>query len=660
MKNIFKLFILAMLPSFAQSQTTYCNVVVNPMDSTICLGDSVLVTAVATILSESSNQYFNFNSSSIPAGWSGGGGLTFSTPCGPNPTNTPYYWASTAGAATPQITSASFDVTCGGELIFDMVYSLQSGPTPCEGPDEQDEGVEVQYSTDGGLTWTTIIYYNPWGFEEATLPVGNNNSISGPTPYTSWSTFTVTIPPAAQTSNTSFRWIQANSSGADYDNWGLDNILIFASGLPCNSPTAVINWSNGLTDVNEFYVTPIADSAFVAMVYDTTGVFQCASDTIFIQVFPDVMTYNLIDTVYSYCPTTSPQVAVTNFGGTFGPWGVNWDIPSTNNPVNFPASNQEHDTMVYYVDITDGCGYLRQDSVVMITNLLLEITAMNSTDIASCQQNTGQVWSDVAGLTTTSGQPYYNFTGPNQNPGPISVNGNAMANLPPGWYYFSVTDNVCTASDSVEVKVVSAPFAELSANPTSGCNPLVTQISNSSENITQSIWDFGNGNTNIVNDLSGQSQTYTNSAVITLVVVDSTGLCTDTATVSISIVNCGCNDPEAINYDPTAQINDGSCVYPTPIVIAPNVFTPNADQANAYFELTTDFVKELELVIVNRWGNIMYEANQDITLPDTFVRWDGVAPNGSDAEEGTYFYRYVAKGIYGEAVEGHGFLQLVR
>lgn len=657
MKLIYKLLLVFLIPNVASAQ--YCNVVVTPMDSIICLGDSVLVSATATILNAGSNQFFDFNTASIPAGWTAGGGNTFGAPCGANPTGTPYYWASTAGAGTPLISTASFDVTCGGELIFDMVYSIQSGPTPCEGPDEQDEGVEVQYSTDGGLTWTTIIYYNPWGFEEATLPNGNNNSISGPTPYTSWSNFTVTIPPAAQTTSTSFRWIQANSSGSLYDNWGLDNILIFASGVPCNQ-SAVINWDNGLVDTEQFYVVPTADSAFVALVYDTLGVFQCASDTIFIQIFPDVMTYNLVDTVYAYCPTTSPEVEVTNFGGTFGPWGVNWTtIPSTDNPVNFPASNEEHDTTVYYVDITDGCGYLRQDTVVMITNLLLEITSMNSTPVSSCNLNTGQVWAEVAGLTTTSGQPYYNFTGPNQNPGPISVNGNAMANLPPGWYYFTVTDNVCTASDSVEVTVLEAPVAQLSADPTSGCNPLAVQFTNTSENTVQSIWDFGNGNSVTVNDLSGQSQIYTSSAVITLVVKDIAN-CTDTATVSISIVNCGCNDPDALNFDPTAQINDGSCIYPNPIVTAPNVFSPNTDEANPFYILNTEFVSQLELIIVNRWGNVMYETNQDITLPDSFVGWNGKAPNGSDAEEGTYFYRYVAKGIYGDTLEGHGFLQLVR
>jgi len=658
MKFIYKLFLVLLLPNVSNAQ--YCNIVVTPMDTTICLGDSVLMTAIATILDAGSNQFFNFNASSVPAGWSAGGGTTFGTPCGANPTGTPYYWASTAGSGTPQITTAAFDVTCGGEIIFDMQYSIQSNPSPCEGPDLAEEGVELQYSIDGGITWIAVEYYAPNGTILPNIAASTGPGVSGPTPWTTWSTLTVTIPAAAQTTNTMFRWIQPNSSGAQFDNWGLDNILIFASGLPCNQ-SAVINWTNGVMDTESYYITPTGDSTFIAMVYDSLGVFQCQSLPINITIFPDVMTYNLIDTVIVYCPTTSPQVAVTNFGGTFGPWGVNWtNVPSTNNPVNLPASNQEHDTTVYFVDITDGCGYLRQDSIVMITNLILEIVSMNSTPTSSCNENTGQVWAITEGLTVTSGQPLYNFTGPNTNPGPINVNGNAMDNLPSGWYYFSVQDNVCSANDSVFVDIIEAPVAQFSANPTNGCAPFDVQFTNSSQNATNYLWDFGNGNTLPLNTLDSQNQTYSNTSTIFLVAYASDG-CTDTAQVTVTVVTCGCIDPDAVNYDPNAQVSDGSCVYPTPVVIAPNVFTPNGDDINNLFFLDTKWVGQLELIIVNRWGNVMYSGNANIALPGAIVGWDGRAQNGSDAEAGTYFYTYKATALFGdETVEGHGFLQLVR
>jgi gliding motility-associated-like protein len=115
-----------------------------------------------------------------------------------------------------------------------------------------------------------------------------------------------------------------------------------------------------------------------------------------------------------------------------------------------------------------------------------------------------------------------------------------------------------------------------------------------------------------------------------------------------------------MNYDPTAANEDGSCLYPEPEVIAPNVFTPNNDGSNTFFILDTKNVVQLELSILNRWGNIMYSADEDITILGAFVGWNGKTPSGADAEEGTYFYKYVATGIDGKQAEGHGFLELIR
>lgn len=56
----------------------------------------------------------------------------------------------------------------------------------------------------------------------------------------------------------------------------------------------------------------------------------------------------------------------------------------------------------------------------------------------------------------------------------------------------------------------------------------------------------------------------------------------------------------------------------------------------------------------------MYNQTLDLTTGIPQVGWDGKSPNGSDAEEGSYFYKYVATGINGDKVEGHGFIQLVR
>ncbi|MEL7162403.1 MAG: gliding motility-associated C-terminal domain-containing protein, partial [Bacteroidota bacterium] len=68
-----------------------------------------------------------------------------------------------------------------------------------------------------------------------------------------------------------------------------------------------------------------------------------------------------------------------------------------------------------------------------------------------------------------------------------------------------------------------------------------------------------------------------------------------------------------------------------------NAITPNGDGLNETFEfqilsLRPNDFPENELIIFNRWGDILYEAspyNND---------WDGTASDGSLIPEGTYYY----------------------
>lgn len=165
---------------------------------------------------------FDFNSGTLPTGWAFGGG-TFTVgqePCAaPSLSGTDFFWASSAGSSTPVIETSDVNTLSGGTISFDMKYAVQGGLSPCEGPDAANEGVTLQYSTDGGATWTTIDYWPPSG------------GAAGVHPYTgNWVTMSMPIPAAAQTCSTRFRWIQIVSSGSAFDNWGLDEVVIAGSG----------------------------------------------------------------------------------------------------------------------------------------------------------------------------------------------------------------------------------------------------------------------------------------------------------------------------------------------------------------------------------------------------------------------------------------------
>lgn len=73
------------------------------------------------------------------------------------------------------------------------------------------------------------------------------------------------------------------------------------------------------------------------------------------------------------------------------------------------------------------------------------------------------------------------------------------------------------------------------------------------------------------------------------------------------------------------------------LVNVPNVFTPNGDGINDVFYVQTLSVESFKAVIINRWGNKLYEW----TNPEE--GWDGRV-NGRYASPGTYYYIVTARG----------------
>ena len=93
-----------------------------------------------------------------------------------------------------------------------------------------------------------------------------------------------------------------------------------------------------------------------------------------------------------------------------------------------------------------------------------------------------------------------------------------------------------------------------------------------------------------------------------------------------------------------------------PEVIVPNVFTANNDGVNDIFQLINDAYREFDLVIVNRWGNVVSEGK---SLTGTYL-WDGRNVDGTECTEGVYFYKIDGTLFNGEFFQAHGFVTLVR
>jgi len=160
--------------------------------------------------------FFDFNSGTLPVGWNSSP-FTVGSPCFTDMIDdSPYFWAGVTDANNErQVTTNPLDVTLGGIVQFYMRYGSDDPDPGCETADLPEEGVNLQYSINGGTSWVTMNYWMPTNILTDDL-------------Y-NWTQYTETIPLEAQTNNTMFRWYQSDNSGPEFDNWGLDNVLVSAN-----------------------------------------------------------------------------------------------------------------------------------------------------------------------------------------------------------------------------------------------------------------------------------------------------------------------------------------------------------------------------------------------------------------------------------------------
>lgn len=203
-----------------------CNVTINASTLTVpCGGANVTLTANGTGYATTPINN-DFNGGNAGPGWNVSPAGQFNNPCDPSLDGSTYMWMGSTTAAPRTLETAPLDLSCGGDICFDLDFSTQGGAAPCEGPDiSATEGVYLEYSTNGGATWTQIFYFEP---NTATCA------------YCAWANYCFPIPAGAQTTNTIIHWYQGGSSGTCCDHWGIDNVVITATG--CGN--VWYDWSN--------------------------------------------------------------------------------------------------------------------------------------------------------------------------------------------------------------------------------------------------------------------------------------------------------------------------------------------------------------------------------------------------------------------------------
>jgi len=380
MKNFISLIFVLFTAQWAISQ---CTVVINTPTTNVECGDCFTLTAVGT--STSSPLSENFNGSSLGPGWTSNVTPQYSNPCGAPPNGSIAAWFG-LGTQPREMETVAFDVSCGGDVCFEMKYATQGGSGNCEGPDQPNEGVRIQYSINGGTSWVDIQYWPPNGGYDPML--------------TQWNNYCVTIPTVAETTSTKFRWFQDVGSGANFDHWGIDDVNISA----INCQPYHYDWLADGTENNADTIFCLGQNTADYNVIFTNGIDDTCSATITINagLTPD-FTYD--------APCEGEAVTFTNTSiGLFN--NSKWiflngtdTIVSQNATYIFPPGSN-HDVELLIEDLSGSCSGSITKTIVEVPRL--EITVVNQVD-ATCY--TGDDGIVTVGVTAGNVPYNYSWTG---------------------------------------------------------------------------------------------------------------------------------------------------------------------------------------------------------------------------------------------------------
>lgn len=196
----------------------------------------------------------------------------------------------------------------------------------------------------------------------------------------------------------------------------------------------------------------------------------------------------------------------------------------------------------------------------------------------------------------------------------------------------AVTTEVCIDTSYFQwaqlVKVNSLPVAglEISDHIVSSLQPVV-RFKDISRKSSRCVLELGDGNFSYYCDYDHQYLD-TGRYQITQVVYSEEG-CTDTLT-------------------------DQVYIRPELLFFAPNAFTPSGDGINEIFRPSVFGASSYHLIILNRWGEIIYETYH------TSSGWNGRMPNGNKADSDTYIYQAEVFDADGKEHMYRGLINLIR
>lgn len=391
-------------------------------------------------------------------------------------------------------------------------------------------------------------------------------------------------------------------------------------------------WNQGLSDAASHVVNPGLTTSYEVFVTDSLGC-TTTTDSTTVSIYYLELSGLILSSSGDVCIGDSTTISGSYSGG-IGDYTVSWNEGLGTSLGDFMVAPS--DSTDYILTVTDQCSNSIADTVRVrvfpypLIDLLPTFVegclpyTVNFLDSLNDTTAVSYVWNFGDGNTSTEANPTYTYQEDGTYNATVTVTSNAGC--------------VSASSISSTVNVFPKPSAFFTANPgrLDTQDPTVT-LNNESEGNNSNFWLLGNGDSS---EVVSPVYTYadTGTYTITLTVMNEHG-CLDTFDLQITV-------------DPYYSFN------------TPNVFTPNPNGGNggAYdptalnndiFYPFTDYVEEYQLLIFNRWGELIFESN------DLAIGWDGYY-RSEMCQQDTYVWKVNLTYTDGQKVSKVGDITLLR
>ena len=374
-----------------------------------------------------------------------------------------------------------------------------------------------------------------------------------------------------------------------------DNIVLTTT-VSGGIPPYTYLWNDNSTQ-SSISISPTSTGEyFVAVTDDCLN--QTAYDTVLVTV-PEYLPISLTSTpdIVEICPNMSQFIEVTATGGT-GNYTYIWTdaanqvISTIDSVLVAPMTST-----FFIVNVSDECGTYAIDTIFYeVSSPPLEISG--SPTVYLCPGDSTLISVSASG---GYGTHYFFWPHSGDTTTQIWVTPFATSN-----YQVQVSDDCQTFSIQTTIQVV---VVKPDANFTIISEPLVNNIPISFQNLTSNgyvyEWFFGDGG---YSEQIHPTHTYSEPGIyqVTLIATDSKG-CIDSITIPIQI-------------------------FKEFYIYIPNAFIPDGDRFNEVFSGSFIGVKEIDIEIFNRWGQLIF-ASTDLNF-----EWDGTY-KGKRVQNGSYVWK---------------------